>query len=91
MIFEAQGAVNRVRAKGGSWARTGRDTEYRCLSLKLEQLARLPAIVVVVFDGPNRPKIKRDTRVQSNKEHYLSAELRLLADAFGFHNWTVSI
>ncbi|KAF6751253.1 PIN domain-like protein [Ephemerocybe angulata] len=87
IMYEAQGAVIRARGNGGSWSRIGRNTECRTLSMHLEQLARLPATIVIVFDGPKRPDLKRGTRT-SYKEHYLTKQFRQLNEGFGFHTWT---
>lgn len=55
----------------------------------LAHLLQLPILLVFVFDGPKRPKIKRGKMVCS-KPHWLTAGMKGLLTVFGFEWYTVS-
>ncbi|KAF6762382.1 PIN domain-like protein [Ephemerocybe angulata] len=67
----------------GSWARIGRETELGCLRMLLSQFLAVPATVVMVFDGPERPTLKRGRHVRI-MPHQLEPALRELSEALGF-------
>lgn len=68
-------------------ANRGENPELKTFFKKLLRLAKLPVHLIFVFDGPGRPKIKRDTRVVHQGMHLFKSML-LLIEAFGFeyHN-----
>ncbi|RXW22495.1 hypothetical protein EST38_g3352 [Candolleomyces aberdarensis] len=89
LMFEAQGVVHRARQNGASWARVGNNVAYGCLVKFLEQWARIPVIPLVVFDGNERPKEKRNRQVRQGQgsEHCLARSFRALIEAFGFYSF----
>ncbi|KAF5325924.1 hypothetical protein D9611_000198 [Ephemerocybe angulata] len=68
-----------------SWTWIGCETELACLRKSLEQLLTVPAIVVVVFDGPQRPKIKRGKQVQTSCPYQLEPAFHEIIEAMGFY------
>ncbi|OBZ73129.1 Flap endonuclease GEN 1 [Grifola frondosa] len=64
-------------------ASAGQNPELRTLFYRLARLFSLPLTAVFVFDGPNRPSIKRGKKV-IKAQHWLTAgAMRLIGD-FGF-------
>ena len=78
-----------AQANARHYVLTGPAPALRTLFYRLARLASLPVALVVVFDGPLRPGVKRNTRVVK-KEYYLAKDLRAFVRAFGFHEHTVS-
>ncbi|KAJ7664883.1 PIN domain-like protein [Mycena rosella] len=68
-------------------ARAGPNPQLRALFYRLAALLELPIRVVFVFDGPARPIIKRNTRVNTNG-HWLTAQFQALIRDFGYHSHT---
>ncbi|KAJ7097830.1 PIN domain-like protein [Mycena belliarum] len=68
-------------------AQMGRNPELRILFYKLAALNQVGVIAVFVFDGPNRPSVKRNKRVKVNP-HWLVEEFREMIELFGFHSYT---
>ncbi|KAJ7243794.1 PIN domain-like protein [Mycena rebaudengoi] len=68
-------------------AQRGRNPELRILFYKLAALNEAGAIFVWVFDGPNRPSIKRNKRVRA-KPHWLIEEFTEMINLFGFYSYT---
>ncbi|TDL18318.1 PIN domain-like protein [Rickenella mellea] len=68
-------------------ASAGRNPELRVLFRRLALYSKLPATVLFVFDGPQRPAIKRKTNVIPT-EHWIATDFRKLINAFGFHTHT---
>ncbi|RXW11795.1 hypothetical protein EST38_g14060 [Candolleomyces aberdarensis] len=83
-MFAAKGATFGAAKRGASWAKIGRETELSCLHMSIEQWLKIPAIFVVVFDGDQRPLVKRGKRVNVKEEHQLAPAFRELLDASGF-------
>ncbi|KAF5342431.1 hypothetical protein D9611_001775 [Ephemerocybe angulata] len=71
LMFAAKFATKRKGESINSWTRIGRETELANLRKNLEQWLALPAIFVVVFDGPRRPKMKRGKQVRTSRPHQL--------------------
>ncbi|KAF8130008.1 PIN domain-like protein [Mycena galopus ATCC 62051] len=68
-------------------AQAGRSPELRTLFYKLVALHDAGAIVVFVFDGPDRPSIKRNKKVKA-QPHWLVEEFQELIELFGFYSYT---
>ncbi|KAJ7225061.1 hypothetical protein B0H12DRAFT_1240726 [Mycena haematopus] len=68
-------------------AQKGRNPELRALFHKLVALHQVGVAAVFVFDGSNRPSVKRDKQVKA-KPHWLVEEFTELIDLFGFHHYT---
>ncbi|OSD07465.1 PIN domain-like protein [Trametes coccinea BRFM310] len=64
-------------------AQAGENPELRTFFYRLAMLAERPVHVVFVSDGPERPAIKRKTRVKTTP-HWLLEGMQLLAEAFGY-------
>jgi hypothetical protein len=88
-MFAAKGAAFGAARRGGSWASIGRESELACLRMHIEQWLKLPATVVVVFDGNQQPAVKRGRQVRADAIHQLEPGFRKLANAAGFHCYTV--
>jgi len=54
-------------------------------------LAELPLLPLFVFDGRQRPKVKRGSRLGKSGSHGLTDGLKKLLDAFGMEWRMVSI
>ncbi|GJE89507.1 PIN domain-like protein [Phanerochaete sordida] len=67
-------------------ARMGESPELKVLFHRLCRLAAMPVCAVFVFDGPDRPAVKRNTRVDT-EDHYLTAPFKELIGALGFVCW----
>ncbi|KAJ7784009.1 PIN domain-like protein [Mycena olivaceomarginata] len=77
-MYQADRAINYGNAKAGP------NPQLRVLYYRLVGLLTLPLRVVFVFDGPDRPKFKRDTRVLTHG-HWLTAQFCELVGQFGYH------
>jgi Holliday junction resolvase YEN1 len=77
-MYQADRAVNYGNAKAGP------NPQLRVLYYRLVGLLTLPLRVVFVFDGPDRPKFKRDTRVLTHG-HWLTEQFCELVGQFGYH------
>ena len=86
---EAQMAIQ-VTSRLGHGTRVGENPALRVLFYRLCRLLTLPIVPIFVFDGPDRPKLKRGTNVKT-KPHWLSTPLRKFIEAFGFYWYMVSI
>jgi Holliday junction resolvase YEN1 len=62
--------------------------ELVALFSRCSRLFRLPFIPIFVFDGPERPRMKRG-RVISGNEHPLTRSFQRMLDGFGFDWITV--
>ncbi|KAJ7469079.1 PIN domain-like protein [Mycena latifolia] len=50
---------------------------------RCSRLFRLPFIPIFVFDGPNRPSMKRGKVIRGN-DHWLTEDFQIMLDGFGF-------
>lgn len=66
----------------------GESPELRTFFSKLLRLSKLPIQIIFVFDGNQRPPIKRGTRVIDH-EHFLYKGMISFIEAFGFAHFTV--
>ncbi|TFK72356.1 PIN domain-like protein, partial [Pluteus cervinus] len=69
----------------GPHAQAGENPELKIFFFKLCRFLSIPAIFVFVFDGPERPPIKRNTQILSKQTIWLIPHLKTLIRAFGFH------
>ncbi|KAJ6495859.1 PIN domain-like protein, partial [Mycena vulgaris] len=58
------------------------------LFYQLCNLQEAPVTLLFVFDGPGRPAVKRGIRRVRNNPHVLTAHLKELLTAFGYHFYT---
>jgi Holliday junction resolvase YEN1 len=71
-------------------AQAGENPELRSLFYKLASLLKLPIMPIFVFDGPDRPSVKRGVNVVT-KPNWLTKPLQEVISAFGFQFYTVSM
>ncbi|KAF8438586.1 hypothetical protein L210DRAFT_3450367 [Boletus edulis BED1] len=71
-----------------AYGREGENPELRTLFFRCCRLLQSPLLPLFVFDGPNRPAIKRGKRVGGNV-HWLTQGMKNIIDAFGFE-WRVA-
>ncbi|KAF8199328.1 PIN domain-like protein [Mycena galopus ATCC 62051] len=57
--------------------------ELVALFSRCSRLFRLPFIPIFVFDGPERPRVKRGKVIRGN-DHWLTRDFQLMLDGFGF-------
>ncbi|KAJ6622743.1 PIN domain-like protein [Mycena sp. CBHHK59/15] len=57
--------------------------ELVALFSRCSRLFRLPFIPIFVFDGPERPSMKRGKVIRGN-DHWLTSSFQLMLDGFGF-------
>ncbi|KAF8422836.1 PIN domain-like protein, partial [Boletus edulis BED1] len=72
-----------------AYGREGENPELRTLFFRCCRLLQLPLLPLFVFDGPNRPAIKRGKRVGGNV-HWLTQGMKNIIDAFGFERRVAS-
>ncbi|KAJ7765925.1 PIN domain-like protein, partial [Mycena maculata] len=77
-MYSADRAINNTNARAGP------NPSLRVLFYKLAGLLQLPIRIVFVFDGPNRPEYKHNTRVITHG-HLLTASFQQLIREFGYH------
>lgn len=61
----------------------GANPELRLLFFRLLAFAKLPFIPIFIFDGRERPKVKRGSKKGKSGSHALTPEFKKLLDAFG--------
>ncbi|EED81098.1 predicted protein, partial [Postia placenta Mad-698-R] len=66
-----------------TYGREGENPELRTLFFKCTRLMSAPFLPLFVFDGPNRPAVKRGKRI-SGKNHWMVQGMQNIIDAFGF-------
>ncbi|KAJ7473395.1 PIN domain-like protein [Mycena latifolia] len=91
VIIGVDASVWMIQCQAVFWharhAQAGRNPELRTLFYKLVHLNASGAVAVFVFDGPNRPSIKRNTQVVK-KPHWLTTDFQKLIALFGFYSYT---
>jgi holliday junction resolvase YEN1 len=70
-------------------SKEGDNPELRMLFFRLAKFLALPLLPLFVFDGPERPKIKRNKRVMGRR-HPLTRSFIAMIKAFGFEHHQVS-
>lgn len=83
---QAQTAISYKRGPG---TQTGGNPALRILFFRLCRLLTLPVIPIFVFDGPERPSIKRGVQVKSKTPHALTGGFKAFIEAFGFYWYEV--
>ncbi|KIM87276.1 hypothetical protein PILCRDRAFT_270457 [Piloderma croceum F 1598] len=63
--------------------------ELTALHLRCERLAQLPVTPSFVFDGPERPNVKRDKIVRGS-DHWLVEPFKEMLDGYGFRHSAAS-
>lgn len=63
--------------------KAGDNPELRLLFFRLAKLMRLPWLVLFVFDGYERPKIKRGSRMGKSGSHKLTQKFKTMIECFG--------
>ncbi|KAJ7656369.1 PIN domain-like protein [Mycena polygramma] len=61
--------------------------ELVALFSRCSRLFRLPFLIIFVFDGPERPGMKRGKIIRAN-DHWLTASFQRMLDGFGFRWFT---
>ncbi|KAH9927787.1 PIN domain-like protein, partial [Fomitopsis serialis] len=67
-------------------AQSGENPELRTLFFRLARLLRLPVHAIFVFDGPDRPAMKRGRRVVPTG-HWMVGAMKCFIEAFGYGYW----
>ncbi|KIM44282.1 hypothetical protein M413DRAFT_67934 [Hebeloma cylindrosporum] len=80
-FYESQAAFT---GRGHVHAQAGLNPELHVLFFRLAELSRSTVQAVFVFDGPKRPKIKRNKAVRP-LPHWLTSRFVQLVKGFGFH------
>ena len=66
-----------------AFSKGGENPQLRLLFFRLRSLAELPILPLFIFDGRERPKEKRGSRMGKSGSHNLSADMKKLLDVFG--------
>lgn len=68
----------------------GENPELRLLFFRLCSLARLPFLPLFVFDGDQRPKVKRGSKMGKSGSHNLTSGMKRLLEIFGV-KWRMAL
>jgi Holliday junction resolvase YEN1 len=82
---EAQTAISCAKGPG---TQAGENSVLRVLFFRLCRLSALPVIPIFVFDGNDRPSVKRGVKVKE-KAHWLTERFQCFIEAFGFYWYMV--
>ncbi|KAH7915223.1 hypothetical protein BJ138DRAFT_1055368 [Hygrophoropsis aurantiaca] len=66
-----------------SFSKGGENPELRLLFFRLRSLAELPILPLFIFDGRERPQVKRGSRLGKSGSHGLTNGMKKLLDIFG--------
>jgi holliday junction resolvase YEN1 len=69
-------------------SREGENPELRMLFFRLAKFLALPLLPLFIFDGPKRPKNKRNKRIMG-AQHPLTGSFKVMIEAFGFEHHQV--
>ena len=69
----------------------GANAKLRLLFFRLAGLARLPWLVLFMFDGCERPKVKRGSRMGKSGSHNLTPKFKVMIECFGMEWRTVCL
>ena len=69
--------------KHAAFSKGGENPELRLLFFRLRHLAELPILPLFIFDGRERPKIKRGSKMGKSGSHNMTQKFKELLDAFG--------
>ncbi|KAI0063521.1 hypothetical protein BV25DRAFT_1837513 [Artomyces pyxidatus] len=72
------------------FSKGGENPELRMLFFRLRNLAELPVLPLFVFDGRERPQVKRGSKKGKAGSHMLTAGLKKLLDIFGME-WRMAV
>ncbi|TDL24180.1 PIN domain-like protein [Rickenella mellea] len=70
--------------KHAAFSKGGENPELRLLFFRAVKLAELPLLPLFVFDGRERPKVKRGSKMGKAGSHALTSGMKEILDAFGF-------
>ncbi|RDB25347.1 Flap endonuclease GEN 1 [Hypsizygus marmoreus] len=65
------------------YSKEGENPLLRLLFFRLRQLVEMPILPLFVFDGRDRPKVKRGSKMGKSGSHALNAQMKEMLDAFG--------
>ncbi|KAF8955909.1 PIN domain-like protein [Flammula alnicola] len=82
---QAQTATQHGNGKG---TQIGLNPAIRNLYNRLCRQLELPSVPIFIFDGLDRPSVKRGNTVKKSKSHHLTKHFQQLLEAFGFHWYT---
>ncbi|PSR87077.1 hypothetical protein PHLCEN_2v5247 [Hermanssonia centrifuga] len=68
----------------------GANPEIRMLFFRLCALSELPVLPLFVFDGRERPKVKRGSRLGKSGSHILTKGMKTMLDCFGME-WRMAL
>ncbi|EPQ57560.1 PIN domain-like protein, partial [Gloeophyllum trabeum ATCC 11539] len=71
------------------YSKGGENPQLRLLFFRLAKLAELPLLPLFVFDGRERPKVKRGSRMGKSGSHGLTDAFKQMLGHFGFE-WRVA-
>ncbi|KDQ57718.1 hypothetical protein JAAARDRAFT_273139 [Jaapia argillacea MUCL 33604] len=72
------------------FSKGGENPELRLLFFRVRALAELPLLPLFVFDGRERPKVKRGSKMGKSGSHNLTAGMKKLLDIFGME-WRMAL
>ena len=72
-----------------TFGKEGENPELRTLFFRCAKLMTMPLLPLFVFDGPRRPRVKRNKHI-SGKPHWMIQGMQKIIEAFGFQYTTVS-
>jgi hypothetical protein len=76
-------ALTVTRYSHAAFSKGGENPELRLLFFRISSLAKLPILPLFVFDGRNRPKVKRGSRMGKHGSHNLNEGMKKILDTFG--------
>ncbi|KAJ6631659.1 PIN domain-like protein, partial [Mycena sp. CBHHK59/15] len=82
--IDASGWIYRACYRHGN----NQSPELVALFSRCSRLFRLPFVPLFIFDGPNRPSMKRGKVIRGN-DHWLTGDFKRMLDGFGF-KWAVA-